>query len=99
MKIKRGRYKVLKSSIPVAQYWTCGDGCCSEWETYDREVDYAVGTEIYVTEEQMGPETYETGSDYEGHHEHFYRPLEWKDYVAEGYLEPLDVEKDDLDGV
>lgn len=86
MKIKAGWYKVLKNDLPARLSWTCGDGCCSD--TVDGEVWYQLGEVIWVDEGQVGWDTHETGSDYEGRRDEYYRPQEWLDYVAEGYLEP-----------
>jgi hypothetical protein len=88
--MESGYYRVLKNDLPAAQYWTCGDGCCAEWETYDRSVWYQLGQIILVDDERLGPDTYTVGSDYEGHREEYYRPLEHLDYVSEGYLEKVD---------
>lgn len=83
--MEKGKYKVLLSPMPGERFWTCGDGCCCDWE-YD-DVYYPVGSEIYVDDEQLGPDTYEVGSDYEGKRDYHYRPHRGTDYVKEGFLE------------
>jgi hypothetical protein len=89
MQMQNGRYRVLKSPLPALEFWTCGDGCCCDWK--DDEVEYAVGSEISVTDfenayQMLGDATYSVGSDYEGFQEYQYR-TDGRDYVKDGYLE------------
>jgi len=86
---KPGWYEVLQQWIPAKILWTCGDGCCSDWN-YEACEEYAVGSIIYVDEESIGNATYEVGSDYEGRREEPYRIMNNVDYVGDGILKPVE---------
>lgn len=71
---KEGKYVEL----PVLKPWTCGDGCCSD--TLDDFIYFKVGDIIGLAYDQIGNQTLEIGSDYEGYGWRYYQPCYgWED--------------------
>ena len=85
------KYKVLDNNISVLKYYTCGDGCCGEWETdYDFDLEVSKGDIVEIQGEYILGFSYQVGSDYEGFWEEDYR-LEYdiQYYIDEKYLEEV----------
>ena len=49
-----GNYIATKGWFPCEEYWECGDGCCSGWETTGFGYDPAEGEVFYFEEVYNG---------------------------------------------